>query len=320
MASVQSLEHSHVFLGADQQRNERRTWAVIVLTTLTMGVEIGAGTLYGSMALVADGWHMSTHAAAMLITALAYLFARRHAHDRRYSFGTGRLGDLAAFTSAVVLALVALEIAWESVGRLVAPISIQYEQAIAVAVLGLLVNLASAWLLRDGHHHHHHHHHHDGDHGQHHHDNNLRAAYIHVLADTLTSVLAIGALLLGRAWDWPWLDPMIGLIGAVVIARWSWGLMKDSGAILVGLLSANEDLPDAIQAALNSDHDRIVDLHVWQVGPGHHAAIVAIASTAPQPPETYKRRLAHLDEISHLTVEIHPWDSTVAVEEASMSA
>lgn len=315
MASVQSLEHSHVFLGTDQQRNERRTWAVIVLTTLTMGVEIGAGTLYGSMALVADGWHMSTHAAALLITALAYLFARRHAHDRRYSFGTGRLGDLAAFTSAVVLALVALEIAWESAGRLVAPIHIQYEQAIAVAVLGLLVNLASAWLLKDGHHHHDHH-----DHHHHDRDNNLRAAYIHVLADALTSVLAIGALLLGRAWDWPWLDPMIGLVGAVVIARWSWGLMKDSGAILVGLLPADEDLPAAIEAALNTDQDRIVDLHVWQVGPGHRAAIVAIASAAPQPLESYKRRLAHLDEISHLTVEIHPWDSTVAVEEASMPA
>ncbi|MFA6022299.1 MAG: CDF family Co(II)/Ni(II) efflux transporter DmeF [Rhodospirillales bacterium] len=306
MASVQSLEHSHVFLGPDQQRNERRTWAVIILTTLTMGLEIGAGTVFGSMALVADGWHMSTHAAALLITALAYFFARRHAHDRRYSFGTGRLGDLAAFTSAVVLALVALQIAWESAARLVAPIPIRYEQAIAVAVLGLLVNLASAWLLKDGHGHHHGDHDHHEHHHHHGHDNNLRAAYIHVMADALTSVLAIAALLLGWAWDWPWLDPMIGLVGAVVIARWSWALMKDSGAILVDLLPPDEDLPDAIRAALVNAHDQIVDLHVWQIGPGHHAAIVAIASTAPQPLESYKARLSHLGEISHLTVEIQP--------------
>ena len=182
-------------------------------------------------------------------------------------------------------------------GILRAP-AIQYGQAMAVAVQGLAVNLASAWLLRDSHPH---------DHGHHHgHDNNLRAAYVHVLADALTSVLAILALALGRAWDWPWLDPLMGVVGAVVIARWSWGLMKDSGAVLVGLLHHDEDLPAEIRDAIEGDGDRVVDLHVWQVGPGHHAAIVAIASARPQPLAEYRRRLDHLDEISHLTVEIHP--------------
>lgn len=312
MSAPTALEHSHVFLGADQARNERRTWAVIALTGVTMVAEIAAGAVFGSMALMADGWHMSTHAAAMLITALAYLFARRHADDPRYSFGTGRLGDLAAFASAVVLALVAVQIAWESAVRLVAPVPIQYGQAMAVAVLGLAVNLVSAWLLRGGHAHHGHghghHEHHDHDHDHHRHgDNNLRAAYVHVLADALTSVLAIAALALGRAWDWPWLDPLMGVVGAVVIARWSWGLMKDSGGVLVGLMERDEDLPALIRAAVENQDDRVVDLHVWQIGPGHHAAIVAITAKTPGTVETYRRKLAHLREISHLTVEIHAW-------------
>ncbi|KAF0220328.1 MAG: putative cation efflux [Rhodospirillaceae bacterium] len=295
-----SADHSHVYLGASQQRNERRTWVVIALTSVTMVAEIVAGTVFGSMALVADGWHMSTHAAALLIAALAYLFARRHAHDPRYSFGTGRLGDLAAFASAVVLALVALQITWESSRRLLAPVEIHYSEAIFVAVLGLVVNLVSAWLLHDGHHDHDHDHHHG-------HDNNLRAAYMHVIADALTSVLAIAALLLGRAWNWPWLDPLIGVVGALVIARWSWGLMTESGAVLVGRLdAAGAALPGDIRAALDNDRDRITDLHVWQVGPGHHAVIVVLTSTAPQAPDFYKRKLRHLGWISHLTLEIQP--------------
>lgn len=173
-----------------------------------------------------------------------------------------------------------------------------------VAALGLMVNLASAWLLKDDHHHHGHApHDHDHHHG---HDNNLRAAYIHVLADALTSVLAIGALLLGRSLNWPWLDPLMGVVGAVVIARWSWGLMRESGGVLVGLLHPDEDLPDAIRTVFAKGPEQIVDLHVWQVGPGHHAAIVALATPEPQAPEIYKSRLAHLEEISHLTVEVHP--------------
>jgi len=303
-----SLAHSHVFLGRGQDRNEKRTWWVVGLTAATMVVEIIAGSLFGSMALVADGWHMATHAAALLIAACAYMLARRHAHDPRYSFGTGRLGDLGAFASAVVLALISLQIGWESLGRMVSPVSIQYDQAMAVAALGLAVNLASAWLLRDDHHHHHHQDHDHGahhDHHGHHHDNNLRAAYVHVMADALTSVLAIGALFLGRNFDWPWLDPLIGLVGALVIARWSWGLLKDSGGVLVGLLPKGEDLPDEIKDVVQGLGDQVVDLHVWQVGPGHHAAIVAIASEQPKDVDDYKRAFSHLREISHLTIETH---------------
>lgn len=295
-----SAAHSHAFLGHDQERNERRTWAVIVLTTVTMAAEIAAGTLFGSMALVADGWHMATHAGAMLITAAAYALARRHRDDPRYSFGTGRLGDLAGFASALVLALVAAGIGWESAQRLVVPVSIHYREALLVAVLGLLVNLASAWLLRDDHDHHHHGH----DHHHHGTDNNLRAAYMHVLADALTSVLAIAALLAGWVWDWPWLDPLMGLVGMVVIGRWSWGLMRDSGAVLVGRLPPGEDLPDEIRDALEQDGDRVTDLHVWQIGPGHHAAAIAVETPHPQPPGHYKARLCHLHDLSHITIEV----------------
>lgn len=323
--SLQSLQHEHVFLGDDHERNERRTWFVIALTATMMVVEIVAGTIYGSMALVADGWHMSTHAAAMLISALAYLYARRHARDPRFTFGTGKLGDLAGFASAIILALIALLIGWESLLRLANPISIDFGQAIAVAIIGLVVNLASAWLLKDdhhhGHHHGHHHHHdhghdheHDAHHGHHHHghsqgegrDNNLRAAYLHVLADALTSVLAIVALLAGRTYGWLWLDPLMGIVGALVIARWSWGLVRDAGAILLDVLPEDEDLPDEIRGALEGEGGRITDLHVWQVGPGHHAAIVSLATPAPKAPSAYKERLSHLHELSHVTVEVQP--------------
>jgi cation diffusion facilitator family transporter len=316
--SLQTLQHEHVFLGDNHERNERRTWFVIALTATMMVVEIVAGTIYGSMALVADGWHMSTHAAAMLISALAYFYARRHARDPRFTFGTGKLGDLAGFASAIILALIALLIGWESFWRLANPIPIDFSQAIAVAVLGLAVNLASAWLLKDDHHHGHHHHghgHHDhGPHHEHHHhdhhaagrDNNLRAAYLHVLADALTSVLAIVALLAGRAYGWLWLDPLMGIVGAAVIARWSWGLIRDAGAVLLDVIPEDEDLPDEIREALEQDGDRITDLHVWQVGPGHHAAIVSVATPAPKAPSDYKDRLAHLHELSHVTVEVQP--------------
>ena len=311
---LQTLRHDHVFLGDDHERNERRTWFVIALTATMMVVEIVAGTVYGSMALVADGWHMSTHAAAMLISALAYFYARRHAHNPRFTFGTGKLGDLAGFASAIILALIALLIGWESFWRLANPIPIDFGQAIAVAVIGLIVNLASAWLLKDDHHHHHGHHHHDHhghhDHGHHHHagrrDNNLRAAYLHVLADALTSVLAIAALLAGSAYGWLWLDPLMGLVGALVIARWSWGLIRDAGAILLDVVPEGEDLPAEIREALEGEGDRITDLHVWQVGPGHHAAIVSLATPAPKAPSDYKERLSHLRELSHVTVEVQP--------------
>ena len=302
--------HSHVFLGARHDRNARRTRIVIGITAAMMVIEIIAGTVFGSMALVADGWHMSTHAAALTITALAYHLARRHAENRRFTFGTGKFGDLAGFASAVVLAVVALLIGWESALRLASPVPIDFTQAALVATVGLVVNLVCARLLHEGHHHDHDHHHHDHDHhhGHHHHgpDNNLRAAYLHVLADALTSVLAIAALIGGRIWGWVWLDPAIGIVGALVIARWSLGLLRASGGVLVDHLPADEDLPDEIRAALETPTCRITDLHVWQLGPGHHGAIVALRDESPQPPALYRAKLAHLHEISHLTIEISP--------------
>lgn len=294
-------DHDHVFLGARHARNERRTWAVIALTSAMMVIEIAAGTLYGSMALVADGWHMSTHAAALLITALAYLLARRHARDRRFTFGTGKFGDLAGFASAVVLAVVALLIGWESAMRLLDPVPIDFGQATVVAVIGLLVNLGSAALLHEGHDHGHGH-----GHGHHAQDNNLRAAYLHVLADALTSVLAIAALIGGRIGGWVWLDPLIGLLGALVIARWSLGLLRSAGGVLVDFIPEEEELPAEIRAALETGCDRITDLHVWQLGPGHHGAIVALRSGDPRPPDHYRGKLSHLHEISHLTLEVRP--------------
>lgn len=320
------LGHDHVFLGDRHRRNEQRTWLVIALTTVTMVAEIAAGTFYGSMALVADGWHMSTHAAAMLIAALAYLFARRNANNRRFTFGTGKLGDLGGFASAITLALIALLIGWESLVRLANPIEISFPQAITVAVIGLVVNLACAWLLRDDHAHHHGHSHvhdhghghghshvHDhADHGHREHktsrgrDNNLRAAYLHVLADALTSVLAIFALAVGSLNGWLWLDPLMGIVGALVIARWSLGLIRDTGGVLLDYTPEGEDLPEEIRAVIEANGDRIVDLHVWQLGPGHHGAIVSLVSETPQSPSLYRRKLAQIRELSHVTIEVEP--------------
>ncbi len=296
--------HDHVFLGSNQKRNERRTWLVIALTVTMMVVEITAGTIFGSMALVADGWHMATHAAALSITALAYRYARRNAGNPNFTFGTGRIGDLAGFASAVVLALVAVLIAWESSLRLVNPVTISFPQAIAVAVVGLVVNLVSAWLLREDHAHHHHgHHHHHKDHG-HARDNNLRAAYLHVLADALTSLLAIFALILGSLYGWIWMDPLMGIVGSLVIARWSWGLMRDSGRVLVNYDSANAGLQSDIREAIESEEDSIVDLHVWQLGPGRHSAIISIRSSAPRALQDYRNKLTKIAGLSHLTIEV----------------
>ncbi|MDB5507368.1 MAG: cation diffusion facilitator family transporter [Devosia sp.] len=304
--------HSHVFLGENHGRNERRVWLVIALTVSMMVIEIAAGSAYGSMALIADGLHMSTHAAAMLIAAGAYYLARKHAGNGRFTFGTGKFGDLAAFSSAVVLALIALFIAYESVQRFYHPVAISFGQAIAVGIAGLIVNLISAWLLRGDHAHHgdhdHHHggheHRHDHAHQGHGRDNNLRAAYLHVLADALTSVLAIGALILGSIYGWLWLDPLIGIVGALVIARWSWGLIRDAGAVLLDYIPADEELPEQIRQAVETGGERITDLHVWKLGPGHHGAIISVSSKNPEAPSYYREKLAHLQELSHLTIEV----------------
>jgi cation diffusion facilitator family transporter len=302
--SIAHWQHEHFFLGEQHERRERRTWAVVALTLAMMVAEIVGGTIYGSIAVVADGWHMSTHAAALGIAALAYRFARKYARDPHFSFGTGKLGELAAFSSAVLLALISLLIAYESLTRLYSPVSIHFGEATLIAVVGLGVNLLSAWLLFERDHAHEHHHDHGGHH-HHHDDTNIRAAYSHVLADALTSVLAIVALVGGRFMGWVWLDPVIGIVGAVVIARWSSGLIRDAGAVLLDTVP-DTTLAKTIREKLEIDGDRVADLHLWRVGPGHSALIAAIVTDRPQLPRVYKERLASLRDLSHLTIEVHP--------------
>ena len=308
--SIDRWTHDHVFLGQKHARNERRTWFVVGLTGVMMVGEIVAGSLFGSMALLADGWHMATHAAALGIAAFAYLFARQHARNSRFTFGTGKFGDLAAFSSAIILAMIAVQIAYESVLRLMQPVPIAYGEAIAVAGLGLVVNLASAWLLRDDHDHHHGHSHgahdhddHDHSHRHPHHDNNLRAAYVHVLADAATSVLAIAALVVAMYSQWVWADPAVGIIGSLVIASWAFGLIRDAGSVLLDV-SADSNLEGIIRSRIETRGDRVTDLHLWQVGPGHRAAVISVVSDHPLPPATYKRRLGGLRGLSHVTVEV----------------
>ncbi|MFJ1253255.1 CDF family Co(II)/Ni(II) efflux transporter DmeF [Cupriavidus sp. CuC1] len=407
--------HDHVFLGAGHEKNERKTWAVIVLCALMMIVEIVGGSVFGSLALVADGLHMSTHAGAMLIAALAYTYARRHANDSRFVFGTGKLGDLAGFTSAIILAMIALLIAYEAVARFFSPVPIHFDEAIPIAVVGLLVNIASAWLLSGGDHHGHSHGHghahgdehghddeevkhistpagdfalaifedgvppvfrlraetasvalpvnavtvttirpdgsrqefallrkagylesateiaephvfiavvgvagsehtvefeehdhgHEDGHGAHHRDHNMRAAYIHVVADAAVSVLAIIGLLLAKTFGWLWMDPLAGVVGALVIANWSYGLIRDTGGILVDL-NPDQRIAGKLKAAIEADGDRLVDLHVWRVGPGHLSAVVSVVTTAPQRgPQYYHARLRQFRSLSHITVEVN---------------
>lgn len=285
----------HGFLADSHASNMRRTQAVLALTLVTMAAEIAAGTLFGSMALLADGWHMGSHAAAMGIAVFAYAYARRHADSGVYTFGTGKVGDLAGFASALFLAVVAGLMAVESTERLMSPVNIAFDEALIVAVLGLLVNLISAWLLKDGHQHHEHNH---TD------DHNLRAAYVHVLTDALTSVLAIVALLAGRFWGAAWMDPAMGLVGAAIILRWAWSLAVSTSRVLL-----DADPPGRIAAtvrtAIESDADnRIADLHVWRVGPGHLAAMITIVTDEPRPPAHYKNLLGDIIALSHVTIEV----------------
>jgi len=302
--SIDQWTHDHLFLGSRHDRHERRTWFVVVLTAAMMVGEIVVGWLSGSMALLADGWHMATHAAALGIAALAYLLARRQAGNSHFTFGTGKFGDLAAFSSAIILTMIAVQIAYESAVRLLHPVPIAYGEAIAVAALGLVVNLVSAWLLRDDHDHHRGHDHgHDHAHGHHHHDNNLRAAYVHVMADAATSILAIAALLVAMYAQWVWADPAVGIIGSAVIASWAYGLLRASGAVLLDV-NADKNLEMVIRDRLETKGDRVTDLHLWQVGPGHRAAVISVVSDHPLPPATYKRRLGGLRGLSHVTIEV----------------
>ncbi|MBY4871316.1 CDF family Co(II)/Ni(II) efflux transporter DmeF [Burkholderia anthina] len=405
--------HDHVFLGAAHEQNERRTWMVIALCAAMMVTEIVGGSIFGSLALIADGLHMSTHAGAMLIAALAYTYARKHASDPRFVFGTGKLGDLAGFTSAIVLAMIALLIGYEAIARLLAPVPIHFGEAIPIAVAGLLVNVASVWLLSGDHHGHGHGHHHGHAHGDHHErdheeahrivdrqgafvvsvfedgvppvfrvtpathetqrvdanavsvttirpdgtrqtfamqdrggylesteaipephefkalvrlngrehalafeehdhgasaaaarDHNIRSAYIHVIADAAVSVLTIVGLLLARAFGWLWMDPLAGIMGALVIANWSYGLMRDTGGILLDM-DSDRRLTANVRGALEAQGDRVDDLHVWRLGPGHMSAVVSVATPDPErSPQFYHALLRRFKELSHLTVEV----------------
>ncbi len=302
---LEQWQHGHRFF-VHREENEKNTQKVMGLTAVTMVVEIVAGLAFGSMALLADGWHMGTHVAAFLITLFAYRYSRKHADNPDFTFGTGKINVLGGFASAVALAVVALIMAVESVGRFFAPVEIHYAQSMLVAAIGLAVNIASAFLLHGAHGHDHHHgHSHGHDHGHHHHeDHNLKAAYFHVLADALTSVLAIVALLFGSLFGWWALDPLMGIIGALVISRWAWGLLKESSRIL---LDAGVDgaVRGRIQQIIEADADnRVTDLHVWKVGPHHLAAIVTLVTHYPRPVEEYRQLLAELPELKHVTIEV----------------
>jgi cation diffusion facilitator family transporter len=410
------LGHSHVFLGSDHDRNARKSWAVIWLCGIMMVVEIVGGSLFGSLALVADGLHMATHASALLLAALAYSYARHHAKDPRFVFGTGKLGDLAGFSSAIILALIALYIGYEAVSRLLHPVPISFNEAIPIAILGLGVNIASARLLSGGDHHHHpghnhgeahlHDHHHDevrhietGDgvlgleifedgvpprfrarfgsrlgapepldnlvleterpdgtrqafmfadrdgfletieeipephefiarvrltHAGHTHDytvaftehadpagttaerdNNLRAAFVHVIADAAVSVLAVLGLSAGKFLGWTFMDPVMGIIGAGVIAKWSHGLIRDTGAILLDM-NPDRRLADDLRRTIETDGDRLADLHLWRLGPGHLGAIVSVVTGQGRGEDFYRARLGHFPMLSHVTIEVRP--------------
>jgi cation diffusion facilitator family transporter len=341
--SASPWRHSHFFLGAGHEDSERRTWIVIGLCVAMMGAEILGGLLFGSIALVADGLHMSTHAAALLLAALAYTYSRKHAEDPRFTFGTGKVGDLAGFASAIILALIAVLIGYESISRILAPVPIRFAQALPIAVLGLLINIASAWLLsRGGHAHSHglghaHGHSHEADsdalgfrlragpgaavrapfavqglrfedphqaHGDAHRDNNLRAAVVHVIADAAVSVLVICGLLAARSFGWLWMDPLAGIIGAAVTASWAVGLIRGTGAIL---LDMNPDgrMASNLRQAIEGDGDQVADLHLWRLGPGHLGAIVCIDTHQARGPEYYRAKLARFRGLSHLTIEVH---------------
>jgi cation diffusion facilitator family transporter len=281
----------------DFSHAERRTRIVIGITAAMMIVEIIAGWMSRSMALLADGWHMSTHVLAFLITAVAYYFARTQSGNARFSFGTGKVGVLGGFTSAVVLSIVALLMAGESVHRLFVPLEIHFNEAIGIACVGLFVNLGCAVLLADRHRE-------SGSGSSHHEDLNLRAAYLHVLADAFTSVLAITALTGGKFFGWAWLDPVVGVVGSVVVFSWAYTLLRDTSGILLDRTPASSDLPDEIRRAVESDGDSLVtDLHVWQVGIGKYAAMISVVAHEPKSCEAYRSLLRGHDELMHVTIE-----------------
>ena len=329
MADTVPGVHSHASLAKAMRGTSAGTWMVIVLCAFMMVAEIVGGLLFGSIALIADGLHMSTHVSALLLAALAYSYARRHAEDDRFSFGTGKLGDLAGFTSAIVLAMIAILIGYEAVTRLIWPVAIEFNEAIPIAALGLVVNVASVLLLsggrqydhghdhahthgqsRSGHTHDHEDghgndlHDHEHAHGAAQRDNNMRSAVVHVLADAGVSVLVIVGLLLGRFLGLAWMDPLVGFVGAIVIAAWSYSLVRDTGAILLDM-NPDRGMAERMRAMIETDGDRLTDLHLWRLGPGHLGAIVSVATERPRGPDYYRSLLSRFRNVSHLTVQVH---------------
>jgi cation diffusion facilitator family transporter len=294
-------EHSHDF-GVDSAQNKSKVKIVFWLTTIIMVLEIAAGTWSGSMALFADGWHMGTHSAAFLIAIFAYSYAKKNANNKSFSFGTGKVNYLGGFASAIALAIVALLMVVESVQRIIEPNNIYFNEAIIVAVVGLIVNIVSAFILKDDHHHHDHH----GDSDHHHdHDHNMKAAYLHVLADALTSVLAIVALLTGKYMGIIWIDPVMGIVGAIVILHWSYGLIKESSTVLLDK-SVDVSTFEKISQTLDKRNTIINDIHVWKIASTHQAAILSVSSPSPLSTEEYKKILSEsLPQISHVSVEIN---------------
>jgi cation diffusion facilitator family transporter len=305
LSTAHRQAHEHFFLDAQHGRSEQRTRMVVALTAGMMVAELAAGTVFHSMALVADGWHMASHVAALSLAAFAYSYARRHARDARYSFGTGKVGALAGYTSAVVLGIIALAMGYESVERLIAPVPIDFTAATWVAALGLVVNLASAALLGGHDHAHEHDHDEDHDHVHAHTDHNLRSAYVHVLADAFTSLTAIVALTGGRFLGWVWLDPAMGLVGMGVILAWSWGLIRDCRQVLLDADVSPETIAEIRRRIEGEADSRITDLHVWRVSSHHLAAIISLMTHEVRPPEHYKALLVDL-ELAHVTVEVVP--------------
>jgi cation diffusion facilitator family transporter len=307
--TLEQLQHSHNFT-VSNRKGERRTRLVLVLTVLTMFLEIAAGVVFGSMALLADGWHMGTHVAAFMITLYAYHYSHKHAHDQTFAFSSGKVGILGGFASSVALGVVALMMLIESGQRLLTPRLIQYDEALVVAGFGLFINFVCALLLRDSHEHDHSHAGHS-----HHHDHNLKAAYFHVLADALTSMLAIVALYLGKYYGWQWLDPVMGIVGALVITKWSMSLMRETSPILLDESITLKHKRIIAQVIEDDADNRIADLHVWRVGPDHFAAIISVVSHHPKPPGYYKNLLKQFQvsktnkhpkfTLAHITVEVH---------------
>ena len=305
---IEDWRHTHIFDEGNPLAERNTRWAV-ALTAIMMVAEIAGGWVFNSMALLADGWHMSSHALALGLSVLAYGAARRFAHDQRFAFGTWKIEVLGGYTSAIVLMGVAALMLYQSTERLISPTPIHYEQAIALAGVGLWVNLACVWLLKDGqaHHHAHDHPHERRSHDPHRHDLNLRSAYLHVMADAATSILAIVALLGGKVWGANWLDPVMGLVGAGLVAVWAWGLLRDSGRIL---LDAEMDAPVVAEIheviAASPVKADITDLHVWRVGKDKYACIVSLAVQGQATPDEFRRLLSVHEELAHITVELNP--------------